>query len=65
MDKQIEQLLSRPTITVDESAKVLRIGRNAAYERVRAGDIASILMGKRRLVLTAPLKRLLGIEAAA
>jgi excisionase family DNA binding protein len=64
MDKKIEQLLSQPTITVDEAAKVLRIGRNAAYERVRAGDVASVSMGRRRLVLTAPLKRQLGIVAA-
>lgn len=65
MDKELEKLLSRPTITVDEAAEVLGISRNGAYERVRAGDVASVSMGRRRLVLTAPLRRMLAIEAAA
>jgi excisionase family DNA binding protein len=65
MDTEIQKLLSRPTITVDEAAEVLGISRNGAYERVRAGDLASVSMGKRRLVLTAPLRRMLGIETAA
>lgn len=38
------------TYSVEEVAKLLGIARNNAYERVRAGDIPSIRMGKRLLV---------------
>jgi excisionase family DNA binding protein len=65
MNSDIQELLTRPTLTVDEAARVLRIGRNAAYEYVRSGELEAISMGKRRLVLTAPLRRKLGIEVAA
>ncbi len=64
MDKEIESLLRRPTISVDDAARVLGIGRNAAYDAVRRGDIESFPVGKRRLVLTSPLRRKLGMEVA-
>ena len=38
------------TYSVEEVAKLLGIARNNAYERVRAGDIPSIRMGKRYLI---------------
>ena len=48
------------TLTVPEAARKLGIGRNAAYEGVRAGDIPSIRIGKRLVVPKAALERLLG-----
>ena len=48
------------TITVEEAAKRLRIGRNQAYEGVHKGEIPSIKIGKRYLVPMAALNRLLG-----
>lgn len=47
------------TLTVEEAAKRLRIGRNAAYEGVHRGEIPSIRIGKRLLVPRAALNRLL------
>jgi excisionase family DNA binding protein len=47
------------TITVDEAALRLRIGRNQAYEAVRRGDIPAIRVGARWLVPTVALERLL------
>jgi excisionase family DNA binding protein len=44
------------TYTVEEAAKALRIGKNQAYAAVRAGQIPSISIGRRRLV---PRQRLL------
>ena len=50
------------TGTVDEAAKVLRVSRNSAYEGVKTGDIPSMRMGKRIIVLWQPLLRKLGVE---
>ena len=43
------------TITIDETAQKLRIGRNQAYEAVKRGDIPAIRVGARWLV---PIKAL-------
>jgi hypothetical protein len=61
----LEQLRSRPTITVPELADVFEIGRNQAYELVRRGDVESIRIGTRIVVPTPPLLRMLGAEPIA
>ncbi|GAH05873.1 unnamed protein product, partial [marine sediment metagenome] len=38
------------TLTIEETAKVLGIGRNLAYDRVKTGDIPVIKIGRRLLV---------------
>ena len=35
-----------PLLTVDEMRKVLRIGRNAAYQMVKEGSIQTIRIGR-------------------
>jgi excisionase family DNA binding protein len=52
------------TTSVPEAGKLLGIGRNAAYEAARRGDIPTIKIGKRVVVPTALLKRMLGLEPA-
>lgn len=52
------------TYTVEETAKLLRIGRDQAYEAVRTGQIRSIRIGRRLLVPRASLDALLKGEAA-
>jgi excisionase family DNA binding protein len=47
------------TQTIDEAAKELGIGRNQAYAAAKRGEIPTIRIGKRILVLREPLKRLL------
>ncbi len=47
------------TLSVEETAKVLGIGRNSAYEGVRTGQIPSIRIGKRILVPRIALERIL------
>ena len=49
----------RRTITVEETAKILGIGRSAAYEGVRTGQIPAIRVGGRWLVPLAALDRML------
>jgi excisionase family DNA binding protein len=46
-------------LTVSETARVLRIGRNQAYDAVRRGDIPSIRVGRRILVPRHALEQLL------
>jgi len=47
------------TFTVDETAKMLGIGRNSAYEAIARGEIPIIKVGKRLLVPKAALEKLL------
>lgn len=52
----------RPTLSVDETARLLGVGRATAYAAVKAGDIPSIRIGRRLLVPTAALRRLLMLD---
>ena len=47
MDIQSEQ---QELLTVDETIRVLRLGRTRVNEMLRAGDIPSLKIGRRRLV---------------
>jgi excisionase family DNA binding protein len=49
------------TTTIDEAAKELGIGRNQAYAAAKRGEIPTIRIGNRILVLREPFKRLLGV----
>lgn len=49
----------RLTLTIKETAKLLGIGRNLAYDRVKTGEIPVIKIGRRLLVPRAALERLL------
>jgi helix-turn-helix protein len=51
------------TTSVPDAGKLIGIGRNAAYEAARRGDIPTIKIGKRVVVPTALLKRMLGLGA--
>ncbi len=53
MDKE------RLTLTVDETARCLGIGRNSAYEAIARGEIPVVKVGKRLLVPKAALEILL------
>lgn len=49
----------RLTLTVKEAAKLLGIGRQLAYERVKTGEIPVIKIGRRLLVPRRALEKLL------
>ena len=55
----------RLTLSVEECAKRLGIGRNSAYEAVARGEIPVIRVGKRLLVPKAQLDKLLTGETPA
>lgn len=51
----------RLTLTVEECAKVLGIGRQLAYDKVKTGEIPALKIGRRLLVPRAALERLLNL----
>jgi excisionase family DNA binding protein len=54
--------MEKRTYTVPEAAEALGIGRNAAYEAARTGQLPTIRIGKRILVPLVALERLLDLE---
>jgi excisionase family DNA binding protein len=60
-----KRMAAADTVSVDDVAIRLWIGRNKAYEAVRAGTIPSLRIGKRWLVPRAALDRLLNGGQAA
>ena len=52
----------RATVTVEEAAKALGIGRSAAYAAARRGEIEILSLGRRKLVPTAWLRRVLKLD---
>ena len=52
------------TQTIAEAAKELGIGKNQAYAAARRGEIPTIRIGNRILVLREPFKRMLGLGEA-
>ena len=55
----MEEKSESKTQTIDEAAKDLGIGRNQAYAAAKRGEIPTIQIGKRILVLKEPFKRML------
>lgn len=47
------------TMSVEECAKKLGIGRNLCYDRVKTGEIPALKIGKRLLIPRAALEKLL------
>jgi excisionase family DNA binding protein len=62
MSKSISEILNGLTTTVPLAGKVLGLSRNKAYEAVAKGEIPALRFGKRIVVPTVPLKRMLGLE---
>jgi len=51
---------TRPTITIDEAADLLGICRASMYRAANAGECPTVRIGRRILVKTAPLLRMIG-----
>jgi hypothetical protein len=61
MKDDFKTILDRPTCTVEEFRKIVRLSRNSAYDAVRRGDVEVIRHGRLIRVITAPLKVKLGL----
>lgn len=51
-----------PTITVERAAEALGISRASAYRAAATGDIPTLRIGRRLVVPTAALRRLVGLD---
>lgn len=51
-----------PVMTVEEAGRHLGVSRATAYESVERGEIPSIRLGRRLVVPTAALRRMLEID---
>ncbi len=51
--------MQKRTYTVEEAGEILGIGRSAAYQGVRTGEIPAIRIGRRLLVPVQALEQLL------
>jgi hypothetical protein len=56
-------LFNNLTVPVEMAGRALGLGRNSAYIAVRSGEIPSIKIGGKISVPTAPIRRMLGLEA--
>ncbi len=61
----MQEKSSKRTVTVEEAARILGIGRSAAYEGVHTGYIPAVRVSPRRLVVPiAALEAMLGSAGA-
>ncbi len=61
--EQLRTILEEPTLTVPKAAEILGLSRNGAYDAARRGELPTLIFGKRILVPTSALRRMLGIDA--
>ena len=54
----------RRTFTVPEAARLLGIGRSAAYDAARRGELPTLRIGRRILVPRAALEQLLSLSCS-
>ena len=62
MQDWLKEILANPTTSIPNVARALDIGRNQAYEAAGRGEIPSERYGRRIIVPTAWLKRVLQLE---
>lgn len=62
--EEIAALLERPTITPDELLRtgIFPLSRNAIYRAIDRGEIDAIKISRRKAVVTAPLRKKLGLD---
>lgn len=61
----ISDVQSLPTITVEQAAEILGVGRTAAYEAARRGQLPCRRLGRRVFVPVPALMEWLGVSSAA
>lgn len=56
---RLDEIRDRATLTVEEAAELLGVGRSSAYEAARRGELPSMRLGRRLVVPVPALLRLL------
>jgi excisionase family DNA binding protein len=65
LDPSLAALQGRVTVSVEEAARLLGLGRSAAYEAARRGELPTRRLGRRLLVPVPALLEWLGASVAA
>jgi hypothetical protein len=66
VERVLGPLAGRTSVTVEETSKLLGVGRSAGYDAVRRGDLPVIRIGHRAVVPTPALVALLlGVPSAS
>lgn len=52
----------QPTLSVEQAAEFLGLGRSSAYQAVARGEIPSLKFGRAVRIPTAALRRMLGLD---
>jgi hypothetical protein len=65
MDQEIRRAITENlTVSVELAGRAFGLGKNAAYAAAKTGQIPSVRIGGRISVPTAPLRKMLGLDAA-
>ncbi|MCH8859079.1 MAG: DNA-binding protein [Alphaproteobacteria bacterium] len=64
MPEWLAEILAGPTTTVPLAGKALGLSRNASYEAAARGEIKVLNFGRRMVVPTAWLKKLLQLDSS-
>jgi excisionase family DNA binding protein len=57
----LSDLGDQAVITVEEAAELLGLGRTAAYDAAKRGQLPTVKLGRRLLVPVPKLKEMLGV----
>lgn len=63
MNEDVQKLFSQPTVDLLTAARILSIGKDAAYRAAKDGSLPTIKVGGRSKVPTAKLRDMLGLPA--
>ena len=64
MDEEAKATLSKVTCSLDQAAALLGLSRPSIVEAIGRGDIEARKFGRKWIIPTAPLRRMLRIEDA-
>ena len=61
--QEIHKLLEKPTITPEELliSGIYPLSRNGIYQAIERGEIDAIKIGRKKAIVTAPLRKKLGL----
>ncbi|HLH64527.1 MAG TPA: helix-turn-helix domain-containing protein [Solirubrobacteraceae bacterium] len=59
---QLDHLAGRATITIEQAAQLIGLGRTAAYDAARRGELPTRRLGRRLLVPVPALLAWLGVN---
>lgn len=62
MNEETRAALSKPTCSLDEVAALLRLSRPSVVEAIERGDIDGRKFGRKWIIPTAPLRKMLRVE---